>query len=112
VQHSETFADLVASLELQVTAHCGLTIEHCMTRDCETILVVPHAGSTGDHVDQPRDTDTTSVTITPCTNCVSGISKVKNKLNSPSAWQHLIANFSNCQNWRRHIAMLSRMTTC
>jgi len=73
VQHSETFADLVASLELQVTAHCGLTTEHCMTRDCETILVVPHAGSTGDHMDQPRDTDTTSVTITLCTNCVSGI---------------------------------------
>ena len=52
---------LVASLGLQITEHSGLTIEHCMARDCEIILVVPHNGTSGDHMDQPSDTDTTSV---------------------------------------------------
>ena len=52
---------LVASLGLQVTEHSGLTIEHCMARDCEIILVVPHDGNTGDHMDQLSDTDTTSI---------------------------------------------------
>jgi len=61
VQHSGIVILLVASLELQVTEHCGLTIEHCMARDCEIILVVPHDGTTGDHEDQPSDTDITSV---------------------------------------------------
>jgi len=61
VQHSGIVIVLVASLGLQVTEHCGLTIEHCMARDCETILVTPHDGTTGDHVDQPSDSDTTSI---------------------------------------------------
>ena len=52
---------LVASLGLQVTEHSGLTTEHCMARDCEIILVVPHDGNTGDHIDQLSDCDTTSV---------------------------------------------------
>jgi len=61
VQHNGIVIVLVASLGLQVIEHRGLTTEHCIARDCETILVVPHDGTTGDHVDQGSEMDTTSV---------------------------------------------------
>jgi len=62
VQHSEIFSVLVATLALQVEEHSGLTSEHCIERDCDTLLVEPHGdGTAGDHMDQPSGIDTTSV---------------------------------------------------